>query len=132
MRRRRGDRGDAGPRIRGALATLIALGLPFMAMAEAPPPIRVTAKGKEVVPVLVSQPLIEGTSIMATPVIQICHGGGNNVNAVILAGDPDLDESEHIETVIVAGQCVFVSARLIRLTTNTTGGSTAILAQMVR
>ena len=43
----------------------------------------------------------------------------------------ELDETDNIETVIVPGQCVFVSARLVRLTTNTDGGNTAILVQLV-
>ncbi|MBY9067124.1 hypothetical protein K1X12_09455 [Hyphomonas sp. WL0036] len=116
------------------LATLAALlALPLAgALADVPPPIRVTAKGKEVVPVLVSQPLPEGAQILSTPVLQVCHGGGGAVNAVILAGDPNFDEADTIETVVAAGQCVFISARLVRLTTNTEGGATAILVQLVR
>lgn len=102
------------------------------ALAQVPPPIRVAAKGKEVVPVLVSPPLAEGTQVVSLPVLQVCHGGGNAVSAVILSGDAGLDESQMMETVVAAGQCVFISARLVRLTTNTEGGSTAILVQMVR
>ncbi|AXE63786.1 hypothetical protein HPO_03499 [Hyphomonas polymorpha PS728] len=115
------------------LATFAAiLALPLAARADVPPPIRVTAKGKEVVPVLVSQPLPQGAQVLSTPVLQVCHGGGGAANAVILSGDPDFDEDDTIETVIVPGQCVFISARLVRLTTNTAGGSTAILVQLVR
>ncbi|PKP82341.1 MAG: hypothetical protein CVT79_05270 [Alphaproteobacteria bacterium HGW-Alphaproteobacteria-18] len=109
-----------------------ALAFPLSAFAQVPPPIRVTAKGKEVVPVLVSQPLPEGAQLLSTPVLQVCHGGGNAVNAVILSGDLDFDETDNIETVVVPGQCVFISARLVRLTTNTDGASTAILVQLVR
>lgn len=114
------------------LATLAALlALPLAALSQVPPPIRVTAKGKEVVPVLIGQPLPQGAQVLSTPVLQVCHAGGNAVNAVILSGDPDFDEAETIETVIVPGQCVFIAARLVRLTTNTEGGSTAILVQLV-
>jgi hypothetical protein len=114
------------------LATIAALlALPLAARGDVPPPIRVTAKGRELVPVLVSQPLPPGAQALSTPVLQICHGGGGAVNAVILSGDPELDETDNIETVIVPGQCVFVSARLVRLTTNTDGGNTAILVQLV-
>lgn len=114
------------------LATTLAAALAAPAFAQVPPPIRVTAKGKEVVPVLVSQPLPEGAQVLSTPVLQVCHGGGNAVNAVLLSGDLDFDETDTIETVIVPGQCVFLSARLVRLTTNTEGASTAILVQLVR
>lgn len=118
--------------VRTALLAGILASLAMPALGDVPPPIRVTAKGKEVVPVLVSQPLPPGAQVLSTPVLQICHGGGNGVNAVILAGDPDFDETDNIETVVVPGQCVFISARLVRLTTNTDGGSTAILVQLVR
>lgn len=110
----------------------VAAALAAPALADVPPPIRVTAKGREVVPVLVSQPSPEGAQILSPPVLQVCHGGGNAVNAVILSGDPDFDETDNIETVVVPGQCVFISARLVRLTTNTDGGATAILVQLVR
>ena len=114
------------------LATIAALlAVPLAALGDVPPPIRVTAKGRELVPVLVSQPLPPGAQALSTPVLQICHGGGGAVNAVILSGDPDFDETDNIETVIVPGQCVFISARLVRLTTNTDGGNTAILVQLV-
>lgn len=118
--------------IRKALLFALAAVLAAPALAQVPPPIRVTAKGKEVVPVLVSQPLPEGAQVLSMPVLQVCHGGGNAVSAVILSGDPDFDEAENIETVVSAGQCVFISARLVRLTTNTDGASTAILVQLVR
>ena len=114
------------------LATTLAATLAAPALAQVPPPIRVTAKGKEMVPVLVSQPLPQGAQVLSTPVLQVCHGGGDAVNAVILSGDPDFDETENIETVVAPGQCVFISARLVRLTTNTDGASTAILVQLVR
>lgn len=114
------------------IVVLAALATPLAALADVAPPVRITAKGKDVVPVLVSQPLPPGAQVLSTPVLQICHGGGNNVNAVILSGDPDFDETDTIETVIVPGQCVYISARLVRLTTNTDGASTAILAQLVR
>lgn len=118
--------------IRTIFLAAIAAALAAPAFAQVPPPIRVTAKGKEVVPVLVSQPLPEGAQVLSTPVLQVCHGGGNAVNAVILSGDPDFDEADNIETIVVPGQCVFISARLVRLTTNTEGGATAILVQLVR
>ena len=118
--------------IRKFILALLAAVLTVPALAQVPPPIRVTAKGKELVPVLVSQPLPEGAQVISTPVIQVCHAGGGAVNAVILSGDPDFDETDNIETVVAPGQCVFISARLVRLTTNTEGGSTAILAQLVR
>lgn len=114
------------------LATLAALlALPLAALAQVPPPIRVTAKGREVVPVLIGQPLPQGVQVLSTPVLQVCHAGSGAANAVILSGDPDFDEAETIETVIVPGQCVFIAARLVRLTTNTEGASTAILVQLV-
>lgn len=118
--------------IRTIFLAAIAAALAAPALAQVPPPIRITAKGKEVVPVLVSQPLPEGAQVLSTPVLQVCHGGGNAVSAVVLSGDPEFDETENIETVVGPGQCVFISARLIRLTTNTEGGNTAILAQLVR
>lgn len=118
--------------IRKILLAILAAALAAPALAQVPPPIRVTAKGKEVVPVLVSPPLPAGAQVVSMPVLQVCHGGGSAVNAVVLSGDPDFDEAETIETVIVPGQCVFISARLVRLTTNTDGASTAILVQLVR
>ncbi|MFN3609759.1 MAG: hypothetical protein ACK4Y9_11900 [Hyphomonas sp.] len=118
--------------VRNTLLAILAAALASPAFAQVPPPIRVTAKGKEVVPVLVSQPLPEGAQVLSTPVLQVCHGGGNAVNAVLLSGDLDFDETDTVETVIVPGQCVFLSARLVRLTTNTEGASTAILVQLVR
>lgn len=114
------------------LATLAALlALPLAALAQVPPPIRVTAKGREVVPVLIGQPLPQGVQVFSTPVLQVCHAGSGAANAVILSGDPDFDEAETIETVIAPGQCVFIAARLVRLTTNSDGASTAILVQLV-
>lgn len=116
---------------RAALTLSLAALLAAPALAQVPPPIRVTAKGKEVVPVLVSQPLPEGAQVLSTPVLQVCHGGGGAVNAVLLSGDTQLDEAETIETIVAAGQCVFISARLVRLTTNSDGASTSILVQLV-
>lgn len=117
--------------IRKLLLATLAACLAAPALAQVPPPIRVTAKGKEVVPILVSPPAPQGSQFISAPVLQICHGGGGAVNAVILAGDPETDEADTVETVVAAGQCVFISARRVRLTTNTDGGSTAILVQLV-
>ncbi len=118
--------------VRTALLVGLLAALAAPAFSDVAPPIRVTAKGKEVVPVLISQPLPQGSQIIAPPVLQVCHAGSGAVNAVVLSGDPDFDEADTIETVVTPGQCVFISARLVRLTTNTDGGATAILVQLVR
>lgn len=117
--------------VRTLFLAALAAALAAPALAQVPPPIRVTAKGKEVVPVLISPPAPPGSQFISAPVLQICHGGGGAAAAVILASDPETDEADTVETVVAAGQCVFVSARRVRLTTNTEGGNTAILVQLV-